>query len=209
MTTIPRRRQYRNFAAATDKINEELLKKIYTAMPGIITFYDEDTRRATVRSALDIRTSPRFERIERPEIANVPVVFPSGGGYSLRVPIHIGDAVLLIYSMRGLEHWKETYVRSEPGGGLLSEIDAIALPGFGMVGSSSPQAAGLVIQKDDGESWINLEDGNVTIHSTSGVTVDGGLIANNLTLLNSSAPGGGTVLSVNDMGDLQTRARTP
>ncbi len=107
------------------------LKDLYTCMPGIVESYDAETRRAVVKGALRVVTTNK-EEVEREAIHNVPVMFPSGGGFTMTFPLERGDPVLLLYSQRGLANWKKTLGVAAPDTiGFFSEKDAFAIPGFG------------------------------------------------------------------------------
>ena len=77
---------------------------IHTALPGIVREYDTETRRATVQPGVTVFTSIG-DSIEIPPIQNVPMVFPSGGGASIRFPVSVGDSVLLVFSEAGIGDW--------------------------------------------------------------------------------------------------------
>ena len=110
---------------------EQYTKRLYTAMPGQIVSYDADKRRATVRGSLQV-VMHDGELVERPVIINVPVVFQQSLGFLQAFPLVEGDSVLLVFSMRGISRWKMMHAESAPGvDGLMSERDAVAIPGFG------------------------------------------------------------------------------
>ena len=71
---------YANMAQSIRFAIRQSLKDLYTCMPGIVESYDAETRRAVVKGALKVVTTKK-EEIEREAIHNVPVVFPSGGGF--------------------------------------------------------------------------------------------------------------------------------
>ena len=122
---------YSNLALALRFAIRQSLKDVYTCTPGIVSAYDPATRRATVQGALTMVRTDR-EEVPRADIHNVPVLFPSGGGFSMTWPLQKGDPVLLVYSQRGLSEWKKTMDVSTPDlAGFFSEKDAIAIPGFG------------------------------------------------------------------------------
>ena len=136
---------YSNLALSLRFAIRQSLKDVYTCMPGVVQQYDPHTRRAVVRGALRIVTTDGRE-IERVAIRNVPVVFPSGGGFALTFPLRPGDPVLLVYSQRGLSEFKRTLDVSAPDvDGFFSEKDAIAIPGFGPHG---PETAGIHVTAD-------------------------------------------------------------
>ena len=72
-------------------------------------------------------------------ISNVPVVFPVAAEFALLYPLAVGDSVLLVFSMRGLSRWKATHGMAAPDTeGMLSQQDAMAIPGFGPAGAHEP-----------------------------------------------------------------------
>lgn len=111
------------------------LRNAYFALPGIVESFDAGVARARVRPALD-RVVSGVGR-EHPVVLDVPVVYPSGGGYGLTFPLVAGDDVLLLFSQRGLTDWKSRLGsglprrRSVPDRGAFLRLnDALALPGF-------------------------------------------------------------------------------
>lgn len=133
---------------------------------------------------------------EWPTIESIPIVFPSSSTSALTFPINAGDPVLLIFSMRGLDNFKN-------GNGLPATptdfrkfdlSDAIAIP--------SPFPKGKSINNPDGRVWDhsigdmvmshNLgsgnevefrlkADGGIQIRSTKDVEILGKNIAINAT----------------------------
>ncbi len=130
MSSMNRDTDYANMAQSIRFAIRQSLKDLYTCMPGIVESYDAETRRAVVKGTLRVVTTKK-EEIEREAIHNVPVVFPSGGGFAMTFPLEQGDPVLLVYSQRGLTNWKKSLDVATPDMfGFLSEKDAIAIPGF-------------------------------------------------------------------------------
>ena len=158
---------------------EQYTKRLYTAMPGEIVSYDANTRRASVRGSLQV-VMDGGTQLQRPVIPNVPVVFQQAMGFLLEFPLVPGDSVLLVFSMRGLSRWKRTHGESAPDvDGLLSERDAVALPGFGPVGSHVPDQR--IVVSNTGIAihggTITIDGAtNVAIDGTSAVTIDGGSV---------------------------------
>ncbi len=153
---------------------EQWIKSLNACLPGIITSYDSTTRRATVQPALDTLTTDG-RRVEPPPIANVPIVWPSGGGYTLVLPLRVGDPVLLVFSQRGLTKFKQSYGRSIPDEDSLFDLrDAIAIPGFGPPPSNpitSVSTTGITLQANDGASYITVEPDGIRIKTTGRVSL--------------------------------------
>ena len=157
MTSMNRDTDYANMAEAIRFAIRQSLKDMYTCMPGIVESYDAETQRAVVKGALKVVTAKK-EEIEREAIHNVPVVFPSGGGFAMTFPLEQGDPVLLLYSQRGLANWKKTFDVAAPDIiGFFSEKDAIAIPGFGT---------------DEPEHHIAIEADGIHIRTTGKLAIE-------------------------------------
>ena len=163
---------------------------IHTALPGSIIAYNAETRRADVNIA--IRTvSTSGEVSDRAPILNVPVVFPSGGGYSMTFPLVAGDAVLLVFSERSLETWKQLHDVSTPTLiHILNQQDAMAIAGFGPL-SITPASTGAVLQSNDGSEYIALSSDGVQIRHSGNVNIE----AENITLMSSTLTHNGMDIS--------------
>ena len=163
-----------DFSALTTALRFVLgqaLKYVNTALPGIVETYDATTKRARVTPAIRlIHTDGTTET--RAPIVNAPVVFPSGGGFTLLFPVAVGDAVLLVFSERGLTQFKETFAESDPDRDLLfSEADAIVLPGFGALSVTPATTTGASLQSEDGGNSIQIETDGITIETAGHVEI--------------------------------------
>ena len=140
--------------------------------PGHIISYDGTTRRARVRPAIDILTTDN-RLISPPEIADVPVLFPAGGGYLLAFPLAPGDSVLLLFCQRGISEFKQAFTRSGPDrAGLFSLSDAVALAGFGSTVISAASTTGAALQSAAGNDYIVLEANGIRIKSRGVVSIE-------------------------------------
>lgn len=143
---------------------QQLLKKVRTAEPGIVLSYDSETQRARVQPAIHLRLKRDGKRwsVPKPVILDVPVLHPAGGGFLVHVPLRTGDAVMLLFSARDMAAFKQS-LRSgaPPSPDIMALKDAVAIPGFAPA-NAAPRT-GLTMQTTDGNTFINLTDGQVTI----------------------------------------------
>ena len=128
---------------------------LHTVMPGIVESYDAEKKRATVQPAINLLLNDEARTtMAKPAIQNVPVVQTSGGGFLIQVPLKKGDAVLLFFSERGMDKFKETFEVADPLPNAFFDIrDAIAMPGFGAMEVTPVTTTGLSIQTEDGETY--------------------------------------------------------
>ena len=156
-------RSTRDPSEALRRIITLYCEALYTSMPGIITMYDRDTRRASVRPAIQ-----RSQRVagepdafmDRMVIPNVPILFPSWGGFSVHGEIQAGDAVDLIFSMRSTAEFKKAiadlpteYPQGADGSvapfpdRMMDRLDVVAVPGYYLADEDRPLGT-LAISKD-------------------------------------------------------------
>jgi len=100
---------------ATGAQIKSALLDVHTALPGIIISFDPDTRTATVQPAIQrVFLSPESGEqapTNLPPCVDVPVYFPSGGGFELTFPVAAGDHCLLIFAERCIDSW---FVAGQP-----------------------------------------------------------------------------------------------
>lgn len=85
--------------------------EIHTAMPGKVTLYDPLTNTAFVKPALKHALyRPDGGRVfeDYPELPFVPVIFPSAGGMTVRLPVTAGDTVLLVFAESSMAEWRSS-----------------------------------------------------------------------------------------------------
>ena len=149
----------------------ELSKGLYTMMPGTVVSYAD--QRAVVQPDLKVLFHDGRE-MSRPPIHDVPVAHPSGGGFTVHLPLEPGDKVLLLFSMRGLTRWKQAMRESAPDrGSVMAMVDAIAYPGLPPT-DLSPVRSGLAIQSTDGTTHVLMESNRVTIQADE-IVFDGNI----------------------------------
>ena len=157
---------------------------VHTVQPGIVRAYDPNTKRAQVQPALRTLVlsadDPDPAAIDKPPILNVPVLWPGGGGITALFPLTEGDGVLLLFSERGLDAFKQTMKElSDPERRFFEMKDAVALPWFGTFGITPASDDGATIQTEDGRTYIEVSPTRVRVrHGVQDVTVtDAGLEA--------------------------------
>lgn len=81
--------------------------EMYTALPAIVVGVNDTF------SGLSVNVQPAInikhidgDITQRPTILNVPVQMPASSTSAFTFPVNIGDSVLLIFSMSGIDTWK-------------------------------------------------------------------------------------------------------
>lgn len=165
-------KDYGNLTDAIQFVFNQLMKNIFVSVPGIIETYDQEKKRCRVRPAINIRFTSGDTDLPS-SIVNVPVVWPSGGGFSLLSPLPAGAPVSIHFSQRGITKFKETFEQADPGNGVFDKEDAYVIPGFGALSVSPASLNGISLQAEDGSNYIYVENGAIKINSTGPVDIIG------------------------------------
>ena len=184
---------------------------VHTVSVGIVRAYDPNTKRAQVQPALRTLVAATEDEeassLEKRPILNVPVMWPGGGGITMLHPLAEGDAVLLLFSERGLDAFKQTMKElSDPELRFFEMKDAVAVPWFGTFGINPASDDGATIQTEDGRTFIEVSPTRVRVrHRAQDVTVtDDGLMADITGTAMVAASGDVTIVAPNTtiMGDV-------
>jgi len=132
------------------------------SIPGIIESYDQANKRCRVKPAINILFT-NGETEPQSSIVNVPVIWPSGGGYTMISPLPAGTPVEIKFSQRGITKFKETFSQEDPGNGILDKEDAHVIPSYGALSITPASSTGMCLQKEDGSIFLCIEDDKVAI----------------------------------------------
>lgn len=106
---------------------------IWSAIPGIITKVDLTKMTVEVQPAIQGSVTDQDGRVQfvnLPILADVPIVFPSAGGFSITFPIAIGDEVLVVFSSRCIDQWWQSGGIQKPMEARMHDLsDGFAIPG--------------------------------------------------------------------------------
>lgn len=164
-----------------DFVFEQMTKNLYVSIPGIIDSYDASTKRAIVHPAIKIQKTDGETVLQEP-IANVPVIWPGGGGFTILSPLPKGEPVLICFSQRGITKFKEIFSESDPGIGLFDKEDAYIIAGFGALSITPATEAGISMQSEDGTDYIFVEDNKIEIKTPALVNIEGANLTENFSV---------------------------
>lgn len=136
---------------------------MWTAMPGLIESFDPAAMTVAVQPAIKGRVRQEdgsAKSVNMPLLADVPVYFPRGGGFTLTHPIHPGDECLVVFGSRCIDGWWQSGGVQEPAEQRMHDLsDAFALigptsqPGV-LVPPVDPE--NVQLRTDDGEAHITM-----------------------------------------------------
>lgn len=107
--------------------------EMWTSLPGIVVSFDAVAMTASVQPAIkgqitDEAGATSF--VDLPLLEDVPVEFPSGGGFILTFPIRSGDECVLVFSSRCIDDWWALGDVQQPFEGRMHDLsDAICRVG--------------------------------------------------------------------------------
>ena len=139
-------------------------------MPGIIDTYTPAEQVCSARCTL---TVPRYDEtgakveIEIPLLLDLPVFFPSGGGFSMTFPLVEGDEVLVVFASRCIDRWwKYGSVQPQNEFRMHDLSDGFAFAGFRSqprVLDPVPSTTSMQLRSDDGATKLDVADGVITV----------------------------------------------
>lgn len=174
---------------------------VWTAMPGVVQSVDLDAMTCEVQPAIQgtiVDENGDTKNVDYPLLTDVPIVFPSAGGFIITFPIKSGDEVLVVFASRCIDAWWQS-------GGVKNQAMEIRMhdlsDGFAIPGPRSQpktvdsiSSTGLQIRNDAGTSYVEIAaDGKIKLVSpgeiditapaisvTGAVVVSGSLTAGSL-----------------------------
>lgn len=149
-------------------VSYEIMKKINCVKVGVIQSFDAATQQAEVEIAFTQVTSIAPDGTQTlaayPLLLNVPVIFPSGGGFTLTFPIAAGDECVVLFNDRQRDNWQIAGAGLPPSIGRLHDIsDGIAIVGVrnltrSLAGVSTSSAQ---LRNDAGDTYVEVAGAGV------------------------------------------------
>ena len=106
------------------------LEDVHVALPGTVTTYSKETRLATVKPSVRLR-SLHGDKLDIPPIQGVPVIWPGSQDFTVQSTLKRGDRVLLVFSESSIGNWirgaGDVDAEDETR---FSLQDAVAIPGL-------------------------------------------------------------------------------
>lgn len=160
--TSTRNQQMESLAGAIEAERRSIL----TMVPGKVVAYDAKRQKATIRPSL--KHSVDGEAIEAPDLLEVPVAHPRGGGTILHTRLKPGDEVMLHVASRSLDQPVEDGEAASSHPGRMHNLsDSVAVPASISKGAELANMPndGEHIGSTDGKRGMRVnDDGSTTLH---------------------------------------------
>ena len=171
------RTRYEDMTEAVDSAISSRLAEVQTALPCTVVSVDfakqtcvlQPTVKARVRKA-----DGTSEWIRYPQLVDVPLHFPTGGGVTMTFPVKEGDEALAIMSSRTPDTWQQQGGEQQMVDGRSHDLSsAFAMVGFKNEGAalSGVSDNSTQIRSTDGKTVIDLKPGSGLTFTQGGVSM--------------------------------------
>lgn len=166
-----------NRSEAQQKAIQSAINGLLTALPAQIVRVDFATLTATVQPTIQakiFKSDGSSAFVNLPELLDVPIVFPHGGGCSLTFPLSAGDEGLVVLSSACIDSWWQSSGVQVPYEFRHNDLsDAFFIAGCW----SKPKAitaSGTCAQlrTDDGQAFVQLDPGSKKITAQTSGDID-------------------------------------
>lgn len=157
---------------------------IWTALPGIVQAVDFTKMVCEVQPAIQATIEDQngiLTAVNLPKLINVPIVFPSAGGFTFTLPLKINDEVLVIWACRCIDAWWQSggFENQAMEARMHDLSDGFAIPGPKSLPHvlSGISTTGAQLRNDAGTTYVELSgDGKIKLVSPEGIFVTGNLV---------------------------------
>lgn len=176
-----------SLGGAIANIVDYKMRDKYTALPAVVlsVHRNGETTLLDVQPLISIRERDG-DIVEQATVLNVPYALPASSTGGMVFPVNVGDNVMLVYSMRGMDTWKYGNGSPTPASDnrMFSKVDCVAIPCITPTNKANTPAnkhtadyaAGdVALYHGMGGSMCEIilkKDGRVFINSPSKVTVN-------------------------------------
>lgn len=140
---------------------------MWTALPCIVQSVDLEAMTITAQPAIKATVTNEQgvgNLVNLPLLLDVPICFPSAGGFTLTLPIAQGDEVLVVFSSRAIDSWWQSGDVGRPVEARMHDLS----DGFAIVGPRSQprvipniSSTNLQIRNDTGDTYIEITPNGV------------------------------------------------
>lgn len=154
------------------------LANLWTALPCIVSAVNFAANTISAQPAIKgTTTNPNgsTQSVNLPMLVDVPMVFPTAGGYSITFPVAIGDECLVVFASRCIDGWWQSGGVQEAMEFRMHDLS----DGFAIIGTRSQarkvtawDTVNLQIRSDDHNTLIEVDKtGKVNITAPTSMTV--------------------------------------
>ena len=144
---------------------------MWCAIPGVIASFDATKQTAVINPALtDSYTAAGNKKTKSlPQLVDVPIVLPRGGGFTLTVPIAAGDECLVVFADMAIDAWYQSGAANGPQNQVIERRHSLA-DGFAILGPwnqprvlASYSTTSAQLRNDAGTVVVDLAGSQITV----------------------------------------------
>lgn len=145
-----------------------MIENMHTCLPGVVVDYDFEFSRASVKPLIK-KPFIDGDVLVLPVLKDIPVVFPRSSKAGMTFPLNKGDKVLIVFSQRSLDTWKDFGKDSVPRDFRKFDLsDAICIPGMFSFNKSDKNIA-----SNNSDLEIQNEGQTITIKKNGDIEIGG------------------------------------
>jgi protein gp138/GpV-like protein with Apex motif len=156
--------------------------QMWTAMPAIVTKVNLTQMTLECQPAIkgiQSNEDGSSSYVNLPQLVDVPICFPSAGGFTLTLPIAIGDEILAIIANRCIDAWWQLGGVQVPMELRMHDLsDGFAIPGPRSLPMVIPSISSVNAQlrSNDGTTYLEITPtGKINLVAPSGIGITGAL----------------------------------
>lgn len=172
---------------------------IWTCCPGIVESVDWAQMTCEVQPAIQGIVSNEDGTqtfVNLPLLLDVPIVFPSAGGFTITMPLAAGNEVLVVFASRCIDAWWQSGGIQKPIEYRMHDLsDGFAFPGPKSLPNVVPaiSTTALQIRNDVGTSYIEMSaDGKIKLVSPVALEITGDVLITGDLAVTGEVTGGPT-----------------
>jgi hypothetical protein len=141
------------------------LSSVWVSIPGIVSKVYFDKMTLEVQPAIQGSVEDQYGNVTNvnlPVLVDVPIIFPSAGGFTLTLPIKIGDEVLVIFASRCIDSWWQSGGIGVPMEQRMHDLS----DGFAILGPKSQpkkisniSSTNAQLRNDAGDTFLEISTG--------------------------------------------------
>lgn len=160
------------------------LSSVWTTLPALVVSVNWDAMTCEVQPAIQGIIEDEngvTKNVNLPMLVDVPITFPSAGGFILTLPLKAGDEVLVCIAARCIDSWWQSGEIGIPVESRMHDLsDGFAIPGprsqKTKISNISETAAQL--RNDEGDTYLEISaDGKIKLVATTEVIVEAPLVS--------------------------------
>lgn len=155
---------------------------IWTAIPGIVQSVNFAQMTCEVQPAIQGTIqdeSGKIRSVNLPLLVDVPMVFTSAGGFTITLPVAVGNECLVLFSSRCIDAWWQSGGIQRPMEARMHDLsDGFAFFGPKSIPNIIPSinTTGLQIRNNAGTTYVEISsDGKIKLVTPSSVDITGNL----------------------------------